>query len=65
MSAKEVVLYNVIVKTPKKGISILERDLPKDEADEAATGWRKIFCEDVFFDPVPEVKLERVGSRED
>jgi len=56
--------YEVVVIRSKDDIRVLKSGLTKKEAEAIAKDWEEtIFNRDVFFDPVPKVKV-RVSKEE-
>jgi hypothetical protein len=53
---KEEKLYDVVVIRDKK-ISFLERAVNKDDAHNAYQSWAGVYTSDVYFEPVPQLKV--------
>lgn|GEM_PF-5949269 len=53
---KSNALFDLIVVHTDK-TSFLERALTKDEVEAAMGTWKPIFSEEVFFEPVPVLKI--------
>lgn len=57
--------YEVVVIRSKDDVKVLKSGLTKKEADLMKEDWEKvIFNEEVFFDPVPKVKV-RISKDEE
>lgn len=50
-------LYDVVVARKGQAISYLEKGLLKEEADRVYSSWLEVFNPEVYFDPVPQIKV--------